>query len=210
MHVGSNGFPAPIHRCFPCKYAEHIVFLQSLASLHGGRNCSSCGLSQIAPKCNIFDEPACNPCHTLLKRKARCICSNPSSSPCCHCLFGLTSPPLQTRISGSFCPIMHSPPSHYLSVIPTPLPMSQPPAAEQIYLWQRPESPLVPPAAAAAALSQTWSVQADLLTHLALLVAAFIEEGTALSQEHWEKHCFVPAGSSWTLHPKGSLRHSHT
>lgn len=58
-------------------------------------------LSQTTPKCNTFDEPACNLCHKLLIRRARCVCSSPSSSP-----------PLQTRISGSFCPVMHFPPSH--------------------------------------------------------------------------------------------------
>lgn len=39
-------------------------------------------------------------------------------------------------------------------VIPNPQLMIQPPAAEQIYLWQQRESPLPPPAAAAP--SQAW------------------------------------------------------
>lgn len=106
--------------------AVYILSSQGLAPAH----IVDSPLSQTAPKFNTFNEPACNPCHKLLIRKAQCVCSSPSSSPCYHSLFALTSPPLQIRIPGSFCCITHFPPSHYPSVIPNPPPMRQPPAAD--------------------------------------------------------------------------------
>lgn len=59
-----------------------------------------CPLSHPSPECNTVDEQ-------YFIKQAQYVCSSPSSPPCCHrvCLCSLS--PLQTTVSGSFCPSTH-------------------------------------------------------------------------------------------------------